>query len=85
MDATWAALPGERASDMRLLTNRSQAEVKTVQPMSVSSSIAAKNLHLMALAQKHQEHNKTTVRIPLLRALHFLQRCEIISAVLQQH
>lgn len=62
-DAGWTALPGQKASEVRLLTSEAGAMARTVQPMTVKESIAAKNLQLMALAQQQEKSYQPEVSI----------------------
>lgn len=62
-DAGWTALPGQKASEVRLLTSRAGVTARTVQPMTVKESITAKNLHLMALARQQDKSSQPEVSI----------------------
>jgi len=66
LDARWTALPGQKASDIRLLAGGVAAAAPTVQPMTVKDSIAAKNAHLMALVQQQKREDEQE-QVHLLR------------------
>lgn len=58
VDAGWTALPGQKASDIRMLTGMANVVTPTIQPMTLEDSIAAKNSQLMALVQQKERDNQ---------------------------
>eukprot|EP00892_Ulva_mutabilis_P003197 jgi/Ulvmu1/12879/UM098_0067.1 len=58
VDVGWTALPGQAASEVRLLAGGAAAAAPTVQPMTVEDLIAAKNAQLMELVREQERESQ---------------------------